>query len=96
MKPKYLISFFFFFFSILCLGVEKSLELWKAEWTKHEELESQVQEERRKYAVAHRLSAPRSLSWGCRTALHSHRDKALGSPTAGPRSTLGLRSRWLL
>lgn len=27
-------------------GVEKSpLELWKAEWTKHEELESQVQEE---------------------------------------------------
>lgn len=44
-EPKDLI-FFLFFFPILCLGVEKSLELGKADWTKHEELESQVQEER--------------------------------------------------
>lgn len=31
-----------FFFLSLCLGVDKSLGLWKAEWIKHEEPESEV------------------------------------------------------
>lgn len=72
-KPGYLISFF------LCLGAEKSpLELWKAEWTKHEELESEVQEERCKYAVTHRLAAPAVLGELQQPVLPSYIDKALG------------------
>ena len=55
-KPWYLISFFL----LLARCWRSPLELWKAEWTKHEELESQVQEEWCKYLW---------LTSGCRNTL---------------------------